>query len=60
MMQKVENEARVYFARKGYYKGVEVTVTHRNGDMVWLEDFPVGHDPILYGLWVKNDSVKYK
>ena len=60
-MYGVENEARVFYARKGYYKGKEVTVTHRNGDMVWLEDFPVRDNGSLeYGLWVRNDSVRYK
>lgn len=55
----VENEAGVFFARKGIYKGKEVTVTHRNGEMVWLEDYPVSKAPVEYGLWVRNDSVKY-
>lgn len=58
-MYGVENEAGVYFARKGYYKGKEVTATHRNGDEVWLEDYPVGKDPIEYGIWVKNEAVAY-
>ena len=59
-MMKVENDARVFFAKKGYYNGKEVTVTHRDGAMVWLEDYPVGKDPIEYGVWVPNDSVSYK
>ena len=59
-MIKVENDAGVRFARKGYYKGKEVTVTHRYRDMVWLEDYPVGHDPVEFGCWVPNRSVKYK
>lgn len=59
-MQKIENDAKVYFARKGYYNGREVTVTHRDGAMVWLEDYPVGKDPVEYGAWVLNDSVSYK
>lgn len=58
-MYGVENEARVFFARKGYYKGKEVTVTHRNGDEVWLEDYPIGKSPVEYGCWVKNESVNY-
>lgn len=59
-MMKVENDARVFFAKKGYYNGKEVTVTHRSGAEVWLEDYPVGKDPIEYGVWVPNDSVSYK
>ena len=58
-MYGVDNEAGVYFARKGYYKGKEVTVTHRNGDEVWIEDYPIGKAPIEYGCWVKNESVSY-
>ena len=54
------NEAGVLYARKGYYKGKEVTVTHRNGTDVWLEDYPVGKNPVEYGLWVSGDSVSYK
>lgn len=57
---KVENEAGVYFARKGYYNGKEVTVTHRDGPMVWLEDYPVGKAPVEYGCWVPNESVNYR
>lgn len=57
---RVENDARVFFARKGYYNGKEVTVTHRHGAEVWLEDYPVGKNPITYGCWVSSDSVKYK
>ena len=60
-MYGVENDARVFFAKKGYYKGKEVTVTHRNpatGE-VWLEDYPVGKAPIRYGCWVNADSVRY-
>lgn len=56
----VENEARVLYARKGYYKGKEVTVTHRYGAQVWLEDYPVGKKPVEYGCWVDSESVKYK
>ena len=59
-MKGAENEAGVFFARKGYYKGKEVTITHRNGEMVWLEDYPIGRDPVEYGTWVKNESVRYK
>lgn len=56
------NEAGVYFARKGYYKGKEVTVTHRDpktGD-VWLEDYPIKSSTKAteYGIWVPGDSVK--
>ena len=60
-MYGVENDARVFFAKKGYYKGKEVTVTHRNpatGE-VWLEDYPVGKAPIMYGCWVSADSVRF-
>ena len=59
-MLTVENDARVFFARKGYYKGKEVTVTHHDGAMVWLEDYPVGGSPVEYGCWVPNDSIRYK
>ena len=56
------NDAGVFYARKGFYKGKEVTVTHRDpatGE-VWLEDFPVGKDPVTFGCWVPSDSVKIK
>ena len=58
----VGNEAGVYFARRGYYNGQEVTVTHRFGSQVYLEDFAVTskNSPPQYGLWVNNDSVQYK
>lgn len=57
----VWNEEGVFFARKGYYKGKEVTVTHRDPKtgQVWLEDFPIGKDPVLYGCWVDGESVRY-
>jgi len=58
----VENVAGVYFARKGYYKGKEVTVTHRDpatGDL-WLEDYQVkGANGLDYGIWVNADSVSF-
>ena len=60
MKYGAENEAGVFYAEKGYYKGKEVTVTHHDGAMVWIEDFPLGKDPIEYGCWVANESVKYK
>lgn len=56
----IENDSKVFFARKGYYKGKEVTVTHRYGTEVWLEDYPVSKAPIEYGCWVNSESVKYK
>ena len=56
----VENDAGVFYARKGYYQGKEVTVTHHDGAMVWLEDYPIGKNPIEYGCWVSNESVSYK
>lgn len=59
-MYGIENDARVFFAKKGYYKGKEVTITHRDNAMVWLEDYPVGKNPTEYGCWVPSDSVKYK
>ena len=60
MMTKVENEAGVYFARKGHYNGGNYTVTHRDpktGDL-WGEDIPVGKNPIEYGAWVPGESVR--
>ena len=60
-MYGVENDARVFFAKKGYYKGKEVTVTHRDNAMVWLEDYPVKQNGSTeYGIWVPSDSVSYK
>ena len=61
-MKTVDNEAGVKFARKGYYKGVEVTVTHRYGSQVWLEDYPIKSkgNPTEYGCWVEGESVTYK
>lgn len=56
----VPNEAGVFYARKGFYKGKEVTVTHRDGAMVYLEDYPIGKAPVEYGCWVPNESVNYK
>ena len=53
-----ENDAGVLYAVKGRYKGKEVTVTHHDGTMAWIEDYPVGSPP-LYGLWVPNDSIQY-
>lgn len=60
-MQKVINDARVFNARKGYYKGTEVTITHRDNAMVWLEDYPINKkgSPTEYGIWVPSESVKY-
>ena len=59
-MVTVENEANVFFAKKGYYKGKEVTVTHHDGSMVWLENYPVnGDDGLVVGCWVSSDSVSY-
>lgn len=54
-----ENEAGVFYATTGYYKGKKVTITHHDGANVWLEDYPVGKNPIEYGCWVSNDSVSY-
>ena len=61
-MKRVDNEAGVMYARKGYYKGTEVVVTHRYGSQVWLEDYPVKHGggPTEYGCWVEGESVTYK
>ena len=59
-MNTVENDAGVLYAKKGYYKGKEVTVTHHDGAMVWLEDYPIGKNPIEYGCWVPNESVSYE
>ena len=54
-----QNCAGVWWARKGYYKGKEVTVTHRDpkSGQVYLEDYKEKDE---YGLWVNNDSVTYK
>lgn len=60
MMHGAENEAGVLYATKGYYKGREVTVTHHSGAEVWIEDYPIGKDPVLYGCWVPSESVTYK
>lgn len=60
MMTKVENEAGVYFARKGHCNGGNYTFTHRDpktGDL-WGEDIPVGKNPIEYGIWVPGESVR--
>ena len=59
-MRGADNEAGVFWARNGYYKGKEVTVTHRCGDQVWLEDYQVGKLPTECGCWVPNSSVNYK
>ena len=62
-MYGVENNAGVFFAKKGYYKGTEVTVTHRDPESgkVWLDDYPVKtNGPTEYGLWVDADSVSFK
>ena len=61
-MKQVDNEAGVKYARKGYYKGTEVVVTHRYGSQVWLEDYPVRTKggPTEYGCWVESESVTYK
>lgn len=59
-MIAVENESGVYFAKRGYYKGKEVTVTHRHGSMVWVEDYPInGDDGLIVGCWVPSESVSY-
>lgn len=62
MRESVVNEAGIFNAKKGYYKGKEVTVTHRDpksGD-VFLEDCPRKDGGItVYGIWVSADSVKY-
>ena len=57
----VDNDGMVFFAKKGYYKGAEVTVTHRDPETgnVWLEDYK-GKGDIEAGCWVNADSVKYK
>ena len=60
MRNSVENEAGVFYAKKGYYKGKEVTVTHHHGAEVYLEDYPVnGADGLVVGCWVPSDSVVY-
>ena len=63
-MTKVPNTAGVFFAKKGYYNGQEVTVTHRDPKtgMVWLEDYVIKHkgSPNEFGKWVDGDSVTYK
>ena len=56
----VPNEAHVYFAKYGYYKGGRYKFTHRDpqtGDL-WGEDIPVSKNPIEFGKWVPVDSVK--
>ena len=59
-MVTVENEAGVFFAKVGYYKGKEVIVTHHDGSMVWLENYPVnGDDGLILGCWVPSESVSY-
>jgi hypothetical protein len=66
---KMENSVRVanlnnlYFARKGFYNGQEVTVTHRDpkSGQLWLEDYVVSKkSPVEVGCWVDAESVTYK
>lgn len=61
-MKRVDNEAGVLYAKKGFYRGTEVTVTHHYGAEVWLEDYPIKQkgSPTEYGCWVSSDSVSYK
>lgn len=60
MRNSVENEAGVFYAKKGFYKGKEVTVTHHHGAEVYLEDFPIsGPDGLVVGCWVPSESVSY-
>lgn len=51
-MKTVDNEAGVFNAKIGYYKGKKVTVTHRDpkSGQLWLEDFPTGKSPVEYGV----------
>lgn len=59
---KVPNDAGVFFAKKGFYEGKSVTVTHRDpaSDQVYLEDYPVQDGKnVLYGLWVNKSSVNF-
>ncbi len=58
-MKRVDNEAGVLYAKKGYYKGQEVTVTHHYGAEVWLEDYKEKGSREC-GCWVSGDSVSYK
>ena len=60
-MQITENGNRLLTARKGRYNGKKVTITHRDPRTgnVWLDDYPIGKNPITYGCWVKEESVKY-
>ena len=55
------NEANVFYAREGYYKGKKVVATHRDPQSgeLWLEDYPVGKSPVTYGVWVPADSVRF-
>ena len=61
-MKRADNEAGVLYAKKGFYRGTEVTVTHHYGAEVWLEDYPIKQkgSPTEYGCWVSSDSVSYK
>lgn len=58
-MQKVENLAGVFFARKGHYNGKNVTITHRDPatGMLWLEDY-VEKESNTAGVWVDADKVR--
>ena len=57
-MKTVDNEAGVLYAKKGYYKGTEVTVTHHYGAEVWLEDYRQKGGET--GCWVPAEAVSYK
>ena len=61
-MKTVDNEAGVFNAKVGYYKGKKVTVTHRDpkSGQLWLEDFPTGKSPVEYGLWANADNERYR
>lgn len=61
MKYGAENEAGVLYAKKGYYKGKEVTITHHSGSQVWLEDYPVKDvdGMMVCGCWVESASVVF-
>ena len=62
MKNGAANDAGVYYAQSGKYKGVESVFTHRDPDtgLIFGEDIPVkngGH--IEYGKWVEYGSIEF-
>lgn len=57
------NDAGVFGARRGNWRGTMSVFTHRNpkNGTVWGEDIPVmrGGRIVGYGAWVPYDEVKF-